>query len=104
MNETDRIELDLKDWAKKISGEYKGAPVVVVMGGTGEMTKKGKLNRVMTGSWCEKSRFYHFAGILQTSIVYTATKHCPWLIDGALALHAEALNKRGKYLNHHSGD
>ena len=108
MNETDPIEFDLEKFAKMISKNYYGAPVVIVMGGTGEITDKGKLNRVMTGSWCEKAaqgkedyRFYDFAGILQSAIVYTAIKHCPWLIDESLALRAKNLKNKDKVLLHH---
>jgi hypothetical protein len=72
MEKGDSIEMKLSNMAKEISKEYDGAPVVIIVGGTG---KKG-LTRCMTGfSHYGKSRLRDLLGILQTSIQIETLKH-----------------------------
>jgi len=78
MHEENTIEERLREEAEKLSREqFKGAPVIIVVGGTGEETELGKLSSCMTGSSLHGSdyRFRDFLGILQLSIQLTSLKH-----------------------------
>ncbi|MFP4082203.1 MAG: hypothetical protein ACLFVG_05520 [Candidatus Aminicenantes bacterium] len=80
MHETHPVEKELRREAEKISKKYGGAPVIIVVGGTGkEIQGKGRLDRTMTASSIpEKSRVGELFGLLQTSIQIESIKHfCP---------------------------
>lgn len=76
MHEKNKIEKELRKKAEEISSEYNGAPVVIIVGGTGETIKdKGKLKRNMLGSSMHSDRLRDLIGILQTSIQIESLKH-----------------------------
>ena len=80
MHEKNEIEKDLRKKAEDISSEYNGAPVVIIVGGIGEIVKdKGELKRNMLGSSMHNDyRLRDLLGILQTSIQIESLKHfCP---------------------------
>ena len=73
MQEEDMIELELKQEAKRISERYKGAPAIVIVGGS----KEADVKRVMTASAIggQDVRLRDLLGILQTSIQIESWKH-----------------------------
>ncbi len=76
MHELHRIEHDLKDEARRISERYKGAPVIVIVGGTGD--EELDLKRTMTASSYEpgeEGRLRDLLGILQAAIQIESSKH-----------------------------
>jgi len=77
MHEKSNIEKELRAKAEDISSEYNGAPVIIIVGGTGEAIKdKGELNRNMLGSSMHDGyRLRDLFGILQTSIQIESLKH-----------------------------
>ena len=77
MHEKNIIENELRGKAEAISSEYSEAPVIIIVGGTGEtITNKGELNRNMLGSSMHGDyRLRDLLGILQTSIEIETLKH-----------------------------
>jgi len=76
MFENHPIEFFLKKEAERISKELNSAPVVIIAGGTGKKTNKGKLISCMTGSSLHDSyRMRDLLGMLQSSIQISALKH-----------------------------
>ncbi len=73
MHEEHEIEKKLKEEAKRISAEYGGAPVVVLIAGSEE----ANIPRVMTGSYIKGKdvRLRDLLGILQTAIQIESWKH-----------------------------
>ena len=68
---TDPIERELEEVAKEISHRY-GAPVVIVMGDTGE----SNVPRVMTAFADQTDiRLRDVLGLLQTAIQYESIRH-----------------------------
>lgn len=70
MHETHEIEIALKAEAERISQQYNGAPVVILVAGS---TEAG-VPRVMTASNL-KGRLRDLLGILQTAIQIESWKH-----------------------------
>ncbi len=77
MHEKDKIEEELHKRAEDISSDYNGAPVVIIVGGTGEIVNdKGVLKRNMLGSSMHSGyRLRDLLGMLQTSIQIESLKH-----------------------------
>ena len=70
MHEQHEIEHKLKEEAQRISENFNGAPVVVIVAGD----SKAGIPRVMTGSNV-KGRLRDLLGILQVSIQIESLKH-----------------------------
>ncbi|TET68639.1 MAG: hypothetical protein E3J56_11125 [Candidatus Aminicenantes bacterium] len=77
MHEKNDIEKELQKKAGEISSEYNGAPVIIIVGGTGETIEgKGELKRNMLGSSMHGGyRLRDLFGILQTSMQIESLKH-----------------------------
>jgi len=73
MHEEDKIELELKQEAQRISERYNGAPAIIIVAGS----KEAGVKRVMTASYStgEEFRLRDLVGILQTSIQIESWKH-----------------------------
>lgn len=73
MHEEHDIEKRLKTEAQRLSGEFGGAPVVILVGGS----EAANIPRVMTGSWFQgvDVRLRDLLGILQTAIQIESWKH-----------------------------
>jgi hypothetical protein len=73
MHEQHEIEKKLKMKANRISKEFHGAPVVIILGGASEAS----IPRTMTASSIEGRdvRLRDLLGILQTSIQIESWKH-----------------------------
>jgi hypothetical protein len=77
MHERHPIEKRLRKEAERISKDYNGAPVIIIIGGTGaDVQGKGKLNRNMLGTSLHKDyRLRDLIGILQTALQIETLKH-----------------------------
>lgn len=73
MHEEHEIEKRLREEASRISADFGGAPVVVLIGGS----ETDSVPRVMTGSCIKGSdvRLRDLLGILQTAIQIESWKH-----------------------------
>lgn len=76
MFESNLIEFFLKEEAERISKELNDAPIIIIAGGTGKNTNKGKLNSCMTGSSMHDGyRMRDLLGVLQSSTQISSLKH-----------------------------
>jgi hypothetical protein len=66
MDEKHEIEKKLKGEAERISAEYEGAPVVIIVGGS----ETKDIPHTMTGSFIDggRGRLRDFLGLLQASM------------------------------------
>ena len=71
MHETSQIELALRDRAERMSQRYNGAPVVIIVGATGE----GPLKRTMVGSSFKDARLRDFLGLIHIAAEIVTRKH-----------------------------
>ena len=73
MHERNEVEKRLRGEAERISGEYQGAPVVIVVGGSG----KAGLGRTMIGSSLHNqgNRLRDLLGLLEVAAQIESRKH-----------------------------
>lgn len=71
MDEKHKIERDLKKEADRISAQYGGAPVAIVVGGS----EAAKIPRTMTASCIQGGRLRDLLGLLQASIQTISWRH-----------------------------
>ncbi|MFQ6109463.1 MAG: hypothetical protein ACE5L7_07915 [Candidatus Aminicenantales bacterium] len=78
MHETHPLEEKLRREAERISARYKGAPVIIIIAGTGKLSDPEDIpKRCMIASTLrpEKHRLRDIVGILQTAIQIETLKH-----------------------------